>query len=171
MKAGKVEPTLKSFKDGKVAQQCIHEYFNLFTNIYTLYLNHTQTKYRRLIFTLKWNYLFGSFLGSHNNMTILFQGSLIVLIIRSAMGLLDQSKFLATYRPALFSKWHFYGFVCDIISCIKIWCLQQCQPCQVNFLSTATKCIAHRNWVRMVVFMLSDRKRSSRLTRKSSARW
>ena len=33
MKAGKVEPTLKSFKDGKVAQQCIHEYFNLFTNI------------------------------------------------------------------------------------------------------------------------------------------
>ena len=153
MKAGKVEPTLKSFKEGKVAQQCIHEYFNLFTNIYTLYLNHTQTKYRRLIFTLKWNYLFGSFLGSHNIMTILSQGSLLVLIIRSAMGLLDQSKFLATYRPALFSKWHFYGFVCDIISCIKIWCLQQCAAWQVNFLSNATKCIAHRNWVRMVVLV------------------
>jgi len=42
MKAGKVEPTLKSFKNGKVAQQCINEYFNLFTNIYTLYLkSHT----------------------------------------------------------------------------------------------------------------------------------
>ena len=69
------------------------------------------------------------------------------------MGLLDQSKFLATYRHALFSKWHFYGFVCDIISCIKIWCLQQCADWQVNFLSNATKCIAHRNWVRMVVLV------------------
>ena len=63
MKAGKVEPTLKSFKDGKVAQQCIHEYFNLFTNIYTLYLNHTQTKYRRLIFTLKKKLPFWKFFG------------------------------------------------------------------------------------------------------------
>ena len=27
------------------------------------------------------------------------------------------------------------------------------QPCQVNFLSNATKCIAHRNWVRMVVLV------------------
>ena len=106
-------------------------------------------------------------------MTVLSQGSLLVLIIGSAVGLLDQSRFLATCRPAgpvkneevklgpktirwgfsLFSKWHFYEFVCDVISCIKMWCLQQCAACQVNFLSNATKCVAHRNWVRMVVLV------------------
>ena len=50
-------------------------------------------------------------------------------------------------------KMTFLGIRGDIISCVKIWCLQQCQPCQVNFLSNATKCIAHRNWVRMVVLV------------------
>ena len=156
MKAGKVEPILKSSRDGKVAQQCIHEYFNLFTNIYTLYLNHTQTKYRRLIFTLKWNYLFGSFLGSHNIMTILSQGSLLVLIIRSPMGLLDQSKFHVS-RYGVFSnvqlaKWTF---------------------CQTQQMYCTQKLGAHSCAGVEVYreFMLSDRRRSWGLTQKSSARW
>ena len=188
MKAGKVEPILKSSRDGKVAQQCIHEYFNLFTNIYTLHLNHTQTKYRRLIFTLKWNYLFGSFLGSHNIITILSQGSFLVLIIRSAMGLLDQSKFLATYQTKTKNNKMkiFYLFIMTFLW-IRVWYHFMYQDMVSSAVcSLPSELFVKRNKMYCTQklgahgcvgveayreFMLSDRRRSWGLTRKSSARW
>ena len=118
----------------------------------------------------------------------------------SAIGLLRPVKSLVTSRAArpakgewvkyetknntmkvfLFSRWPFYWFVCNIISCIKTWCLAAvfslakwtfCQP-QLNVLHTEIGVrMVVLVWMRTESSCLSDRKRSWGLTRKSSARW